>query len=255
MAHGAITQYIDVAQITLYVFWIFLGGLIYWLRKEDKREGYPLESDRSGSITVQGWPPMPEPKTFVLQYGGVSVVPHQKAERAIAAEPIAPFPGAPIAPTGNPLVDGVGPASYADRENEPDLTFTGLPKIVPLRIATEFAVEARDPDPRGFDVVGCDGAVAGAISDIWVDRAEPQVRYLEVNVAGGSRTVLLPINFARVNGKARQVQVASITAAQFADVPVLANRDQITLREEDRVVGYYGGGHLYADPSRAEPFL
>ncbi len=255
MAHGAITQYIDVAQITLYAFWVFLGGLIYWLRKEDKREGYPLESDRSGSITVQGWPPIPEPKKFVLQYGGEFLAPRNKPERVIAAEPIAPFPGAPIAPTGNPLVDGVGPAAYADRENEPDLTFTGQPKIVPLRIATEFTVESRDPDPRGFEVVGCDGEVAGTISDIWVDRAEPQVRYLELNVAGGSRTVLLPINFSRVNGKTRQVQVSSITAAQFADVPVLANRDQITLREEDRVCAYYGGGTLYAVPSRAEPWL
>ncbi len=35
--------YLDVAQVTLYVFWIFFGCLIYYLRREDKREGYPLE--------------------------------------------------------------------------------------------------------------------------------------------------------------------------------------------------------------------
>ena len=48
MPTGAITQYIDVAQVTLYAFWIFFALLIFYLRREDKREGYPLESDRSG---------------------------------------------------------------------------------------------------------------------------------------------------------------------------------------------------------------
>ena len=48
---GAITQYIDVAQILLYAFWIFFAGLIIYLRREDKREGYPLESDRSARAT------------------------------------------------------------------------------------------------------------------------------------------------------------------------------------------------------------
>ena len=48
MSTGAITPYIDVAQIALYAFWVFFAGLIYYLHREDKREGYPLESDRSG---------------------------------------------------------------------------------------------------------------------------------------------------------------------------------------------------------------
>ena len=31
--------YMDVAQVTLYVFWIFFACLIFYLRREDKREG------------------------------------------------------------------------------------------------------------------------------------------------------------------------------------------------------------------------
>jgi photosynthetic reaction center H subunit len=45
MPKGAITQYIDVAQVVLYVFWVFFFGLIFYLRREDKREGYPLVYD------------------------------------------------------------------------------------------------------------------------------------------------------------------------------------------------------------------
>jgi hypothetical protein len=51
-------EYIDFAQITVYLFWFFFAGLVIYLRREDKREGYPLESDRSG-VTVQGWPAVP----------------------------------------------------------------------------------------------------------------------------------------------------------------------------------------------------
>jgi photosynthetic reaction center H subunit len=29
----------------------------------------------------------------------------------------------------------------------------------------------------------------------------------------------------------------------------------VTLLEEDKISGYYGGGTLYADPSRSEPIL
>ena len=53
MGTGAITGYIDVAQIALYVFWGFFAALIYYLHQEDKREGYPLESDRSDRVVVQ----------------------------------------------------------------------------------------------------------------------------------------------------------------------------------------------------------
>jgi photosynthetic reaction center H subunit len=67
--------------------------------------------------------------------------------------------------------------------------------------------------------------------------------------------VLLPINFSRISGKDGSVRVKSITSKHFADVPVTANPDQVTLQEEDQITAYYGGGHLYALPSRMEPLL
>ena len=57
---------IDVAQIVLYAFWLFFAGLVYYLRREDKREGYPLVSPRG---PVQGWPVTPGPKSFVPREG------------------------------------------------------------------------------------------------------------------------------------------------------------------------------------------
>lgn len=258
MHTGAINGYIDVAQLTLYAFWIFFAGLIWYLRREDKREGYPLESDRSERaprVKLQGYPAIPSPKTFKLADGRTVQTPRaEKASGTGAARPVAPWPGAPLEPTGNPMLDAVGPASYADRDDAPDILVDGTIMIVPLRAAPGFGISSRDPDPRGFAVLGCDGNVGGEITDVWVDRAEPQIRYLELRIAGGT-TRLLPITLAKIDGSRRRVNVLSITAAQFAGVPAIRSPDSVTRREEDRITAYYSSGHLYATPDRLGPVL
>lgn len=253
---GAITQYIDVAQLTLYVFWLFFAGLIYYLRTEDKREGYPLESSRANNrVQIQGFPATPKPKSFLMRDGSTAFAPNGKvANPSLSATPVAPWPGAPLQPTGNPLLAGVGPGAYADRADKPDLTLHNELRIVPLRVATDHVIEEQSPDPRGMEVIGGDGAIGGIVRDCWVDRSEATLRYLEVEASGGRR-VLLPINFTRIDGNQRQIKVQSIYGRHFADVPALKNPDQITLLEEERIMAYYGAGTLYADPARQEPFL
>jgi photosynthetic reaction center H subunit len=258
MPNGAITGYIDVAQVVLYAFWVFFAGLIIYLRREDKREGYPLESDRSGRVVVQGFPAFPGVKAFLLRDGSHATVPNVRADRRDAPiVPIGGWPGAPMEPVGDPMRDGVGPASWADRENVPEHTFEGVPSIVPMRILPTTTIEEHDADPRGMPVIGADGATAGTVKDVWVDRAEALIRYLEVDVAtqAGGRSVLLPMTMARVSRRRRQVKVKSILASQFADVPTIANPDQVTKLEEDRIVAYYAGGTLYATPLRLGPVL
>jgi len=253
---GAITDYIDVAQIALYVFWIFFAGLIMYLRREDKREGYPLESYRSGSVLVQGLPGIPKPKTFLLHDGGTVLAPNAayRDTRVIKATPTGPYPGAPLEPTGNPMLDGVGPCSYAERADIPDQTIDGKPMIVPSRLAPGFGVSPKDPNPIGMDVYGADKVQGGVVTEIWVDRAEPQIRYIELTATGG-RQVLLPFTFAKFDATRRRVNVRSILGSQFATVPATATLDQITRLEEDKIQAYYAGGNLYATPARAEPLL
>jgi photosynthetic reaction center H subunit len=257
MEIGAITKYIDVAQLVLYAFWIFFAGLIIYLRREDKREGYPLESERSDFVTVQGFPPVPSPKVFRLRNGGTYAAPPGNIDkRQIRATPVAAWPGAPLQPSGDPMVDGVGPGSYVEREDVPDLTAEGEIKMVPLRAAPDFFVEPRDPDPRAMSVITYDGEIAGTVRDVWIDKAEPQIRYLEVEVAGSpARRVLLPMNFARIDGRRREVKVASVRARHFANAPTLQNPEQVTLREEDRLCAFFASGHLYAEPKRLGPLV
>lgn len=163
--------------------------------------------------------------------------------------------GTPLQPTGDLLLSNMGPAAYADRADHPDLTVHGEPKIVPMRVAPNFYVEPRDPDPRGMTMLGTDGQAAGQIVDIWVDRSEPQVRYYEIEMSGAARTVLIPFAVCRVNARQGTVRTKSILAHQFANVPVTASPDRVTLLEEDKIMAYYAGGYLYATPERSRPLV
>ncbi len=258
MQTGAITEYIDVAQLVLYVFWAFFFGLIFYLRREDRREGYPLES-APGKLVNPGLIFVPQPKVFRLGHGGgtVSAPNGLRDTRAVPGEPIAPWPGAPLVPTGDPMLGGIGPGSYAERADVPDMTFEGEPKIVPLRSAHEFSIAPNDPDPRGMTVIGCDGEIGGTVTDVWVDKSEYIIRYLEVTTpsAQGQRSVLLPMNFAKVDGRRGQVKVRSVRGQHFAIAPERRVADQVTLLEEERIVAFYGAGTLYAEASRQEPLL
>ena len=250
--------YLDVAQVTLYVFWIFFGCLIYYLRREDKREGYPLESTGLMGGTVHGFPRLPDTKTYLLRDGHTATLPNHKNDRPdVALAPVAPWPGAPLGPTGNPMLDGVGPGSYANREDVPELSAENVPCIVPLRLAEGTYLESRDPDPRGMKVLGADDETGGIVTEVWVDRAEALIRYLEVEVttSAGAKRVLLPLPFAKIDGRRGRVWVNAILGSQFADVPATKSLDQVTKLEEDRIVGYYGAGTLYATPARQEPLL
>lgn len=256
--YGSITSYIDVAQLTLYGFWLSFAGLIFYLRTEDKREGFPMESEVTPGLRLAGFPPIPSPKTFVTMHGPNVRAPRPEPLQTVNARTTEDWPGAPLSPLGNPLVDGVGPAAWCARSEAPELTFDdAAPKIVPLRSAPGYFVPAEDADPRGMTMVGADEQPVGVVTDVWVDRSETIIRYVEVDVtaSGGVGRRLVPMTLVKINRRKRQVQVRSLLAAQFAGIPRLYSANTITMREEDKIQGYVGGGNLYADPSRLEPLL
>jgi len=231
----------DLALISLYLFWLFFAGLIYYIQRENMREGYPLENDEGSH--ANSLLSVPEAKTFQLPHGGEVQAPDGKREaRELALARTAQSGGFPFAPTGDPMVDGVGPASWALRRDEPELDAHGHPKIRPMAEVGDFAVSA-GRDPRGLPVWANDLKSPGVISDMWVDVPEQLVRYLEVTLADSS-TRLIPMPMARIG--ADRVTVRSLDAARFADVPRHAEAAQVTKLEEDQISGFYAGGTLYA---------
>ena len=67
--------------------------------------------------------------------------------------------------------------------------------------------------------------------------------------------MLVPVHFTDVNFRARTVTVKALKASQFALAPTLAKPDSVTMQEEDKIAAFYGGGTLYATPSRMGPVL
>jgi photosynthetic reaction center H subunit len=254
MQNILIAGHIDIAELMFYIFFAFFLGLVIYLRREDRREGYPLESDVGGHLLHNdGVLQAAGPKTFNLPFGQGSVTAPNSRREAVDvpnARRTAPWPGSSIEPVGAGVGSGVGPGARAIRSNFADMTAEGHPRIVPIG-ATGITVEARDVDPRGLTVRGHCGGVAGTVSDIWVDRSEMMIRYLEVDT--GARKVLMPMTMALIDRKRNNVTCSAITAEQFGGAPSVGASGQITRDEEEQVVAYFGGGYLYATPKRQEP--
>ncbi|MEL6237944.1 MAG: photosynthetic reaction center subunit H [Pseudomonadota bacterium] len=255
----------DVAELTFFLFFFFFIGLVIYLNRESRREGYPLEHEITGALES---PPLvsADKKVFKLPHGRGTYVPEDEPREPVDIPAQFAFNGggAPYVPTGDPMKDGLGPAAWAHREDYPDLTFDGRPRIVPLGDSHEIEVAPNDPDIVGWPVYDCNVELVGKVSDIWVDQSEHIIRYLEIETNSGDK-VLAPIFVAVVQtkgilsgllpAKPELVQIDAITKDHFAGVPRLASPGQITRLEEDKIMAYYGGGHMYATPERSEPLL
>ena len=172
----------------------------------------------------------PEPDTFI------------ETLQAVAAHADVVEIGVPFS---DPMADGVGPARWAPRLDEPELDGHGHPKITPMAGHDAFFVSA-GRDPRGLPVLSRDDQVIGHVTEMWIDAAEHMVRYVEYELASewGQGKRLVPITMARIQEK--WVKVRSLNAAHFDGVPKIAGTGKITKLEEDKVCAYYAGGTLYS---------
>lgn len=245
----------DLASLSIWLFWGFFALLIYYLQTENMREGYPLENDDGSVAANQGPFPLPSEKTFKLPHGRGEVTlpgPDVQSERTVALEQSSVANGYPLDPTGDPMLDGVGPASWAARRDLPELDGHGHVKIVPMEASGTFRVSA-GRDPRGLPVQAGDGAIVGVINDMWIDAPEQLVRYVSMELDEDKSTRLLPIQLVRIHSD--RVEVKALYGKHFKGIPVTKSPTQVTLLEEDKICGYVGGGKLYADQSRQDPIL
>ena len=238
----------DLAALAIWLFWGFFALLVYYLQTENMREGYPLETEDGKAAPNQGPFPLPAAKTFILPHGrGEVTLPNGAREaRDVALGRTAMSEGFPHAPLGNPMLDGVGPASWAPRRDIPELDGHGHNKIVPMAQAAAFAVSA-GRDPRGMPVQANDNEVVGRISDMWVDGPEQLVRYLEVTLNSGNKR-LVPMPMAKI-WKDR-VRINSLSSDLFDTVPSTKSMTEVTMLEEEKIGAYYAGGTMYAAAKR-----
>jgi photosynthetic reaction center H subunit len=238
----------DLASLAIWAFWLFFAFLVYYLQTENMREGYPLETEDGKPAASPGLFALPKAKTFALPNGKGSVtVPsaanedsHRRHDLALART--AGSDGFPHMPTGNPMLDGVGPASWVPRQDAPELDAHGHAKIQPMSQVSDFVISA-GRDPRGLPVQAGDLEVVGRISDLWVDVPEQLVRYLEIELNSGSRR-LVPMAMVKI--WADRVRVNALVSDQFEGIPACNGLTSVTKLEEDKISGYVAGGWMYA---------
>ena len=238
----------DMASLAIWMFWGFFAFLVYYLQRENMREGYPLETEDGKPAPNQGPFPLPSPKTFILPHGrGTVTLPNGAREaRELALTRSAASEGFPHVPTGDPMVDGVGPAAWAPRRDIPELDGHGHNKIVPMAQVPAFGVSA-GRDPRGLPVQASDTEVVGRISDMWVDAPEQLVRYLEIDLNSGAKR-LVPMPMVKIWSD--RVRINSISSDLFEGVPTTRSASEVTMLEEEKISAYYAGGTLYAAHKR-----
>jgi photosynthetic reaction center H subunit len=237
----------DLASLSIWLFWGFFAVLIYYLQTENMREGFPFENEDGTAASNQAIYPLPKPKTFLLPMGrGTVTVPSAENEAAHRRTDLALVPsgseGFPLIPTGNPMLDGVGPASWVPRKDEPELDAHGHAKLQPMAQVSGMAVSA-GRDPRGLPVQAGDLEVVGRIKEMWVDVPEQLVRYLEIDLNNGSSR-LVPMTMCKI--WADRVRINALTSDLFDAIPATKSLTSVTKLEEEKISAYVASGWMYA---------
>ncbi|NCQ62841.1 MAG: hypothetical protein GW757_02775 [Alphaproteobacteria bacterium] len=244
---------LDVAILCVIAFVSFFLGLVVYLRREDKREGYPVEvAGMFGRVQrAEGFPAMPRPKLFYRPHDrGVIQAPRLEEPEPVRPGQRLPPMAIPLDPGPDPLEEGIGAAAYTrNREELPDLDVEGEPKLISLNDNPEYYIPDGDPDPRGWVLLSADEKQVGQVHDLWFNRAEFFLRYYEVSINGAEGRRLVPAFFAEALPCDRVVRATTLVADDMRRTPVRADGTCITMREEDRLNGFYAGGLRFSSHS------
>ena len=244
-----VTQHIDLPQLAFWLFFLAFVAICWFLRKNDKREGYPLVASPFVGGAMLGAPDPGTPLTYVLNEGGTTSTPHDYPQAPAAVLPLYRFDGTPFRPTAELLGTSLGPGAWVMRKDEPMLTEGGELLLQPLRLCHEWSVSRGEANPRGMAVFDCRWRPVGIVADVWIDRGIRIIRHLEVELReqlGGGR-VLVPIYHTTIAEAAREIRVTALSGPEFRAIPMPAAPDRITAREEDRLNAYFAAGRFYRD--------
>ncbi|MEL7215166.1 MAG: photosynthetic reaction center subunit H [Pseudomonadota bacterium] len=251
LEYARIVGTIDIALVSLYLFWAFFAGLIFYIQRENMREGYPLVMEDGSESPNQGLFPVPSVKTFQMAGDRADIQTPRpgEVEREVNLTPVSSVAGTAFEPAGDPFEDGVGAAAWCEREDVPELDAHNHPKIQPMRVQEAFFVAKGSRDPRGKAVISGDRQIVGTVKEMWIDVPEQMIRYYEIDL-GEAGTRLVPKDLSKITG--RGLQIRSLPADRFAGVPVTKSDSQVTKLEEEKISAYYCGGTQFS-MGRDEP--
>ena len=208
---------------------------IFYIQRENMREGYPMEDDDGiRHRPIRGPSLCPPTRRSILPHGRKVTLTVPSGQRRGSVRIMAmrrtssENNGFPLEPTGDPMLDGIGVRqAWANRrEDAPELDGHGHPKIVPM--SKKERLLTTQPWHRPARDAGCGGRrfeVVGKITDMWIDEPEqtgPLSRDLDLDAkVGVEGKRLVPLTLARIWGG--KVKINSIYGKHFATVPTIAS--------------------------------
>ncbi|MGH7477509.1 MAG: PRC-barrel domain-containing protein [Longimicrobiales bacterium] len=108
--------------------------------------------------------------------------------------------------------------------------------LYPLSRLRRWRVAKGEPDVRGWLIRGADGVEAGTVTDLIVEPAAQQVRYLLVQRSGDGATTVLPIGYAELDRAAQEVRSGPLRADDIAALAAVDGRAETLDRETERIL-------------------
>jgi sporulation protein YlmC with PRC-barrel domain len=100
-------------------------------------------------------------------------------------------------------------------------------RLARLDALDDFRISKGSGDPRGWTVLGGDGAKLGKVTELIVDQEAMRVKFLDVDVLEKKlelevvdRHVLVPVDRVRLEHKGKKVVVDGLFARDLADYPI-----------------------------------
>ena len=146
----------------------------------------------------------------------------------------------PIVLTTLALLLSLGPALHAAEAVAPPAADTAATATWQAGVARTVITPEKYMWMSGYG--GRSKPAEGKVHDLWFNRAEFFLRYFEVSIDGAEGRRLIPSFFAEALPRDSAVRATTLIARDLRRAPIRADDSCITMREEDRLNGFFAGG-------------
>ncbi len=123
------------------------------------------------------------------------------------------------------------------------------PNLYPLSALSDYEVADKNPDVRGWDVLGNDGVKFGKVHELIVDLEKQTVRYLDIDInkkvtkelkgEDHEYEVLIPVGLAILNRDDKNVIIPQLNVQSLAGYPLYERTPIYVVREYETAIRSY----------------
>lgn len=124
--------------------------------------------------------------------------------------------------------------------------------LYPLGEVKDFEIADKNPDVRGWDLLGNDGIKFGKVKELIIDTQAMKVRYLDVDINSkliddhmDDLHVLIPVGMVILNKDDKNVIVPKLNVESLKTYPIYRREPVYVLRDYERSVRDFFAGEQH----------